>query len=343
MAEVLVTGGSGYIGSWCTLALLEAGHSVRATVRDPAREPQVRAMLRQGGAEPGDRLRLVRADLGRDEGWPEAVDGCDFVLHVASPTLTRMPRDADEMVRPAIDGTLRVLRASRAAGVRRVVMTSAIGAIAYGHEPRDTPFTEQDWTNVAAGVEPYQRSKTLAERAAWDFVAGAGRGLELATVNPTAVLGPVLGPDYSPSLNGIARMLDGSAPALLPFATGYVDVRDVAALHLLAMASPAAAGERFIATAGHSLWQREVAAVLRERLGVRADKVPTREMPLIVARGLTKVNPQMRALRLILGRNLDATSAKAERVLGWKARPIEDTIVETATSLLALGERIGEK
>lgn len=335
MAEVLVTGGSGYIGSWCALALLHAGHSVRTTVRDLAREPQVHAMLARGGAGSDAKVTVLRADLQRDEGWREAVAGCDAVLHVASPTLTRPPRNDDEMVRPAVDGTLRVLRAARAAGVRRVVMTSAIGAIAYGHPPRDTPFTERDWTNVDAGIGPYQRSKTLAERAAWDFVAAEGRGLELATVNPTAVLGPILGPDYSPSLNGIARMLDGSAPTLLKFATGYVDVRDVASLHLLAMTEPAAAGERFIATAGHSLWQRDVAAVLRERLGERAAKVPTREMPLWVARGLARVNPQMRALRMLLGRNLDATSAKAERLLGWKARPIEDTLAETAESLLS--------
>jgi dihydroflavonol-4-reductase len=337
MADVLVIGGSGYIGSWCTLALLEAGHSVRTTVRDLAREPQVRSQLRSGGVDAGDNLRVVRADLSSDEGWREAAAGCDAVLHVASPTLTQVPRNDDEMVRPAIDGTLRVLRAARDGGVRRVVMTSAIGAIAYGHAPRDTPFTEQDWTDVDADLQPYQKSKTLAERAAWDFVNGSG--LELATVNPTGVLGPVLGPDYSPSLGAIARMLDGSMPALLPFATGYVDVRDVASLHLLAMTAPTAAGERFIATAGHSLWMRDVAAILRDRLGERAAKVPTREMPLMVARGLARVNPQMRNLRAILGRNLDATSAKAERLLGWKARPIEDTVAETAESLLALPKK----
>jgi dihydroflavonol-4-reductase len=337
MTNVLVTGGSGYIGSWCMLALLNAGHSVRTTVRDLAREPQVRDMLRRGGADPGENLRLVRADLQSDDGWREATAGCDAVLHVASPTLTQMPKTDDEMVRPAVDGTLRVLRAARDAGVRRVVMTSAIGAVAYGHAPRDTPFTEQDWTDVDADIAPYQKSKTLAERAAWDFAAE--NGLELATVNPTAVLGPVLGPDYSPSLNGIARMLDGSMPALLPFATGYVDVRDVASLHLLAMTEPAAIGERFIATAGHSLWQRDLAAILRDRLGERAAKVPTREMPIWVARGLAKVNPEMRNLRAVLGRNLDATSAKAERMLGWKPRPIEDTIVETAESLLTLEKR----
>ncbi|GID27466.1 SDR family oxidoreductase [Paractinoplanes brasiliensis] len=335
MAEVLVTGGSGYIGGWCTLALLNAGYSVRTTVRDLSREHKVREMLRRGGADPGDALQVVRADLAGDDGWADAAAGCDGVLHVASPTLTKAPKNDDEMVRPAVDGTLRVLRAARDGGVRRVVLTSAIGAIAYGHEQRDTPFTEQDWTNVdAEGIQPYQKSKTLAERAAWEFVRDGA--LELATVNPTGVLGPVLGLEYSPSLTGIARMLDGSMPALLPFATGYVDVRDVAALHLLALVEPAAAGERFIATAGRSLWLRDVAAILRDRLGERAAKVPTREMPLWAARQLAKVNPQVRQLRAALGRDLAATSVKAERLLGWKPRPIEDTIVETAESLLAL-------
>ncbi|EGX59981.1 cinnamoyl-CoA reductase [Streptomyces zinciresistens K42] len=336
MADVLVTGGSGYIGSWCVLALLDAGHSVRTTVRDPSREPGLREMLRRGGAAPDAPLQVVAADLTRDEGWPEAVRGCDAVLHVASPTLTSAPRSDDEMVGPARDGVLRVLRAARDAGVRRVVLTSAIGAVAYGHPDRDTPFTEDDWTNVDAGVEPYQKSKTLAERAAWDFVRTEGGGPELATVNPTGVLGPVLGPDYSPSLGLIRRMVDGSMPVALPFASGYVDVRDVADLHLRAMTDPAAAGERFIATSGRSLWVREVAAVLRARLGDRAAAAPTREMPLWAARGLSLVNSDLRTLRRLLGKNLDATSEKAQRLLGWRPRPVEDTLAETAESLLAL-------
>jgi nucleoside-diphosphate-sugar epimerase len=336
MAEVLVTGGSGYIGSWCILALLEAGHSVRTTVRSLSREPELRAMLRHGGAAPDAPVRVQTADLTKDVGWPEAVKGCDAVLHVASPTLTSVPRSDDEMVGPARDGVLRVLRAARDAGVRRVVLTSAIGAVAYGHPERDTPFTEEDWTDVDAGIQPYQKSKTLAERAAWDFVRTQGDGLELATVNPTGVLGPVLGPDYSPSLGLVKRMLDGAMPATLKFATGYVDVRDVADLHLRAMTDPAAAGERFIATSGRSLWLREVAEILRERLGERAAGVPTRELPVWATRGLSLVNSELRPLRSILGKNLDATSAKAQRVLGWKPRPIADTITETAESLLAL-------
>ncbi|NEB81879.1 aldehyde reductase [Streptomyces sp. SID14478] len=336
MAEVLVTGGTGYIGSWCILALLNAGHSVRTTVRSLSREPELRAMLQHGGAAPDAPLRVVAADLTRDAGWAEAVQGCDAVLHVASPTLTSTPRSDDEMVTPARDGVLRVLRASQDAGVRRVVLTSAIGAVAYGHPDRDTPFTEDDWTDVEAGIEPYQKSKTLAERAAWDFISTQGNGLELATVNPTGVLGPVLGPDFSPSLGLIQHMLDGSMPVSLKFASGYVDVRDVADLHLRAMTEPAAAGQRFIATSGRSLWVREVARILHQRLGVRAQHVPTREMPVWAARGLSLIKPELRPLRALLGKNLDATSEKAQRLLDWHPRPIADTIAETADSLPAL-------
>ncbi|MCR6482924.1 aldehyde reductase [Amycolatopsis sp. OK19-0408] len=334
MAEVLVTGGSGYIGSFCVLALLAEGHSVRTTVRNLEKEPQLRAMLRAGGAPEDAKVTVLQADLQQDAGWAAAVEGCDYVLHVASPTLTSLPRTDDEMVVPAREGVLRVLRAARAAGVKRVVLTSAFGAVGYGHPEAHRVFTEADWTNVDGGIAPYQKSKTLAEKAAWEFVAESGP--ELAVVNPVGVLGPVLSGDYSPSLNLVQRMLDGEMPALPPFASGFVDVRDVADLHLRAMTDPAAAGERFLATAGHSLWIREVARILRARLGERASKVPTRELPVWAARLFGRLNPGMRAVLPQLGKNFDATSAKAERVLGWSPRPIEDTIAETAESLLAL-------
>lgn len=335
MAEVLVTGGSGYIGSWCVLALLADGHSVRTTVRDLKKEPAVREMLRVGGAPEDAKLTVLRADLQQDAGWREAVEGCDYVLHVASPTLTSVPENDDEMVVPARDGVLRVLRAAREAGVKRVVLTSAFGAVGMGHPEKSRVFTEADWSDVDAGIPPYQKSKTLAEKAAWQFVAEHG-GIELAVVNPVGVFGPVLGADYSPSLGLVQRMLEGELPALPKFAMGYVDVRDVADLHLRAMTDPAAAGERFLAISGHSLWVREIAAILRERLGDRASKVPTRELPVWTARALARVNPRMRILGPQLGRDYDATSAKAQRVLGWSPRPIEDTIAETAESLLAL-------
>ncbi|MEW1777868.1 aldehyde reductase [Streptomyces sp. NPDC086777] len=337
MAQVLVTGGTGFVGSWCVLNLLDAGHAVRTTVRDLRRESALRSWLHAAAPFDDDRLTFVGADLEHTEGWDEAVAGCDFVLHVASPTLRRTPATGDELVVPARQGVLRVLRAARDAGVRRVVLTSAFGAVGIGHPPRSTPFTESDWTDVESDIPPYQRSKTLAERAAWQFVADEGGGLELAAVHPVGVLGPLLGPDDPPSLRLVRRMIEGRVPACPPFGMGFVDVRDVADLHLRAMTDPAAAGERFLAIAGHSLRVVEIARILRDRLGERAAKAPTRELPVWLARALGTVNPELRLLRHQLGRDLDATSAKAERLLGWRPRPIEDTIADTAESLLAHG------
>ncbi|WP_369274995.1 NAD-dependent epimerase/dehydratase family protein [Streptomyces sp. R11] len=337
MTRVLVTGGTGFIGSWCIQALLDAGHTVRTTVRDLRREPALRSWLQAATPFDDNRLTVVRADLEHADGWEAAVADCEFVLHVASPTLRHTPTNDDGLVVPAREGVLRVLRAARAARVRRVVLTSAFGAIGIGHPPRSTPFTEEDWTNVDSDIPPYQRSKTLAERAAWQFVEEEGGGLELTAVHPVGVLGPLLGPDDPPSLRLVRRMLEGQVPACPPFGMGFVDVRDVADLHLRAMTDPAAAGERFLAIAGHSLRVIDIARILHDRLSERAAKAPTRELPLWLARALGLVNPELRLLRHQLGRNLDATSTKAEKLLGWRARPIEDTIAETAESLLAHG------
>lgn len=336
MANVLVTGGSGYIASYCILALLAAGHQVRTTVRNLTREPEVRAMLRRGGAEPGERLSFAAADLASDAGWADAVAGCDYVLHVASPTLVSQPRHEDEMIKPAVEGVLRVLRAARDAGVKRVVLTSAFGAVGYGHGPRTKPFDETDWTEINETVAPYQKSKTLAERAAWDFIAKEGRGLELAAVHPLAVLGPVLGPDYSPSLGLIKRMLDGAMPFCPKFSVGWVDVRDVADLHVRAMTDPAAKGQRYLAISGHALTVRELGLMLKRNLGPAASKVPTRELPNWLMRLAARNNPGIRAILPQLGKVMDATSAKAIDQLGWRPRPLETSVVETARSLMAL-------
>jgi nucleoside-diphosphate-sugar epimerase len=214
MARVLVTGGTGFVGARCLIQLLAAGHETRATVRNLARESDVRAMLCQAGAgEVGERLTLFRADLNADAGWAEAAAGCDYVLHVASPYPSIVPRDENELIMPARDGALRVLRAARDAGVKRVVLTSSFAAIGYGAKGRTNAFTEEDWTNLNdPSLQPYQKSKTIAERAAWDFIAREGGKLELAVVNPVGVFGPVLGPDYSTSIVLAKRLLDGAMP-----------------------------------------------------------------------------------------------------------------------------------
>lgn len=333
---VLVTGGTGFIAQHCILALLDRGYRVRTTVRSLAREAEVRAHLKVGGAEPGERLSFVVADLGEDRGWTEAAADCAYVLHGASPTPSGDQVTLDDWVRPAVDGNLRVLRAARDAGVRRVVLTSAFGAVGMGHRPRSRPFDETDWTDLAGKVAPYQRSKTLSERAAWNFIEVEGGGLELAAVNPTAVLGPVLGADYSHSIRLIKSLLDGM-PGCPKVNSGFVDARDVADLHLRAMTDPAAKGERFLAIAGESLWMRDVAKVLRRRLGAAAHKVPTREIPSTLVRLGAVSNPALQALVPFLGVNMNATSAKAIRLLGWAPRSAEESIVASAESLIALG------
>ncbi|MBO9544128.1 aldehyde reductase [Caulobacter sp.] len=334
---VLVTGGTGFIAQHCILALLAQGYRVRTTLRTPGREAEVRAYLKVGGAEPGDRLSFVTADLSDDAGWGEAAEGCAYVMHGASPTPSGDYASEEEWIIPAVEGNFRVLRAARDAGVKRVVLTSAFGAVGMGHKPMTRPFDETDWTELNDKVPPYQKSKTLSERAAWDFIATEGRGLELAAVNPTAVMGPALGADYSHSIRLIKQMLEG-IPGCPKVNSGFVDVRDVADLHLRAMTDPAAKGQRFLAIAGQSLWMREVAAILRARLGDAAAKVPTKEIPNTVVRlGAAAGNPALKALVPFLGVTMNATSEKAIRLLGWSPRSAEESIIAAAESLLRLG------
>jgi nucleoside-diphosphate-sugar epimerase len=338
MSVVLVTSGSGFIASFCILRLLADGHQVRTTVRDLRREADVRAMLRQGGAKPSDRLSFFAAELSRDAGWREAVAGCDYVLHVASPISQRIPEKEDDMIVPAREGTLRVLRAARDAGVRRVVQTSSFTAIGYGHPPQQAPFDENTWTDLRGGdVQPYGKSKTLAERAAWDFVTNEGAGLELSVICPVLVLGPLLTSDFSPSILLVQRMLQGAIPGCPRLNFGIVDVRDVADLHVRAMTDPAAKGERFLAVAGDFMSVREIAAVLKTRLGPAARLVPTRQLPDFLVRMVAVIVPQVRQILPELGKAKNATGEKARRLLGWSPRSREDAIAATGESLLRLG------
>ena len=335
---VLVTGGSGFLGAHCVLALLNAGYRVRTTVRSAKREADVLAMLKAGGVDPGDRLSFAMADLMSDAGWPQAVAGCDYVLHVASPFPPGVPKHEDDLIIPAREGALRVLRAARDAGVKRVVLTSSFAAIGYGKMPPDgRPFTEESWTDPTAKVSAYVKSKTLAERAAWDFVATEGGRLELAVVNPVGIFGPVLGSDHSTSTEFVQRMMNGAMPGLPRLSFGVVDARDVADLHVRAMTNPAAKGERFLAVSGDFMTVREIAQTLKTRLGDAAARVTTRELPDWLVRIVGLFNPEAAQLVTELGKVKNATNAKAVRVLGWAPRSREDALAATGESLVRLG------
>jgi dihydroflavonol-4-reductase len=329
---VLVTGGSGFLGGWCLVELLRRGHRVRTTVRNPSREPEVRSML-ASEVEVGDRLSVLQADLLSDEGWAQAVEGCDYVLHVASPFPPSQPKDPDELIVPAREGTLRVLRAALDAGVKRVVVTSSIAAVRNAGQPAHQPLTEEDWTDPEnPNLSPYAQSKTIAEQAAWALVRERDQADRLTAVNPGAIIGPVLSDDRSYSLQAIERMLDGM-PGLPHLGFNFVDVRDVAALQAIAMSSPEAAGERLIA-AGRWMWMADIAKILRERLGDRAAKVPTRTVPNVLVRAMSVFDTDLRSVTPDLGHELIASDEKARTRLGWTPRPSEETVVDCAESLL---------
>ncbi len=342
MSTVLVTGGSGFIGVHSILQLLAAGHQVRTTVRNLKREPDVRAMLKVGGVDAAslsnDRLTFFAADLEGDAGWKEAVAECDYVLHVASPIPPHAPKHEDELIIPAREGALRVLRASRDAGVKRVVMTSSFAAIGYGHDEQTAPFNETTWSDLSSReIAAYPKSKTLAERAAWDLIAKEGGSLELSVVNPVAVFGPVLGPDYSPSILIVQKLMDGALPGCPRVSFGIVDVRDVADLHLRAMTHPAAKGERFLAVAGDNMWMLDIAKLLKARMGDAAKRVPTRQLPDMLLRLAALRDPAVKLILPELGVAKSATNEKAKRILGWAPRSNEEAVIASAESLVQLG------
>ncbi len=317
MSRVLVTGGSGYVGTQLIAALLRDGRRVRATVHSPGSEGEVRAAARRGHENHGD-LEIVAADLTADDGWTAAAAGCEEVHHTASPMI--QPQHPDELIVPARDGTLRLLRAARDAGARRVVLTSSFAAVGYSPKP-DADYTEADWTDPdSPGLHPYPRAKAIAERAAWDFIELEGGGTELAVVNPTFILGPTLTTDARSSLQMIKAMLDGTITVLPRQRFGVADVRDVADLHIKAMGTHDAAGKRFLALAdGPTISYLQLAEILRDRLGPLAERVPTKEAPGDALPELVIHND------------------RARNELGWRPRPAETTIVETAESLRDLG------
>jgi dihydroflavonol-4-reductase len=331
--HVFVSGGSGYIAGFLIRQLIAEGWQVNTTIRNLAREADVRAWLNVDNSK----LTFFAADLMSDEGWAEAMAGCTHVAHVASPIPANAPKHEDELIVPAREGALRALRFAKAAGIKRFVMTSSVAAVAYGHGGTKHHFTEADWTNVESpDAYPYVKSKTIAERAARDWVAANGGDMEFVTVNPSLVLGPLMAPDFSTSLEAIKKLLEGSLPGIPSFGFSIVDVRDVADLHVRCLTAPNMAGERFI-SAGPFMWMGDVAAVLKEGLGTQARKVPTRRLPNFVLKLLSYFDPIVKQVVGELDNVRDASSQHAKDVLGWQTRDPKESILDTARDMIRLG------
>ena len=336
MAHVLVTGASGFLAQHLILQLLASGHSVRGTLRSMKRADEVRSVLAKFDPRAKD-IAFVEADLSSDAGWDDAVLNCDYVQHVASPFPAVHPKDDMELIRPARDGALRVLKAAKAAGIKRVVMTSSMAAIAYGHgDDRAEASDETMWSNPdGPDNTPYTKSKTIAERAAWDYVNGEGKGLELVTINPTGIMGPALSADVSTSLEIPIRLLNGKTPGLPRLGFSFVDVRDVAECHVKAMEIPEAAGQRFLATEGF-MWFTEAAEVLRKAFPAYDKKIPKRKLPDWLLKTMAKFQPVFKQTVTELGRTRKASNAKATRVLGVKFRTAREALIASAKSLIDL-------
>ncbi len=331
--KVFVSGGSGYIAGFLIRQLIGEGWTVHTSIRDLARENAVRASL----AVDDSKLKFFAADLTSDAGWAEAMAGCSHVAHVASPLPSNAPTSDDELIIPARDGALRALKAAKAAGVKRFVQTSSMAAIAYGHGGTKSLFTEADWTNPnSPDAYAYVKSKTIAERAARDWVAAEGGDMEFVSVNPALVLGPLQSGDFSTSLEAIRKLLDGSMPGIPNLGFGVVDVRDVADMHVRCLTMPDMAGERFICS-GPFLMMTEVAAILRNGLGAQGRKVPKRKLPDWLMRIVGRFDPVIRQVLGELGKVRDTDISHARQKLGWNPRPAEESILATALDMIRLG------
>jgi nucleoside-diphosphate-sugar epimerase len=335
--KTLVTGGSGFVASHLILQLLRTGNTVRATIRSSTRERKLRQIIQDSGIDAAN-LSFYVTDLTKDEGWADAMDGCTFVQHVASPFLSTIPKDENEIVNSAREGTIRVLRFARNAGVKRVVLTSSFAAIGYGHELMPL-FTENHWSIVEGNipVPAYHKSKTLAEKSAWDFVRQEGEKLEISVINPTGVFGPVLSSDISSSIQIIKNMINGNMPGCPKISFGVVDERDLADLHIRAMTHPAAAGQRFIATSDNGpIAMIDIVKILRNRPN-HTDRLPTKELPNLLVRIAAIFRPSLRGILPELGIVKKIDNKKAKKVLGWESRSIEQCILDTADSLVEHG------
>jgi dihydroflavonol-4-reductase len=335
---VLVTGGTGFVGVHCILQLLSQGYKVKTTLRSPGRKNEVIEMLKYGGATSVENVSFVEADLAKDANWDAAVSGCEFVLHVASPIGLNVPKDENEMIVPAVEGTLRILRAAKQAGVKRVVLTSSFAAVGYSHKDPKAEITEESWTNPKdRGLSAYLKSKTLAEMAAWEYIKKEGGALELAVVNPVAIFGPTLGPDMSSAFEMLKQVFDGKLKALPQISFGIVDVRDVADLHLRAMTNPAANGQRFLAIAGVPMSFYDIATLLKNKMGDTAKNVTTKLLPNWQVRVAALFSPAAKNIAPQIGKIKAASNAKAKKLLGWMPRSNEEAILASAQSMVKFG------
>ncbi|RYE25337.1 MAG: aldehyde reductase [Sphingobacteriaceae bacterium] len=336
---VLVTGGTGAVGGYCILQLLQNGYPVRTTLRSLNKKNDVTSMLKTSGITAFDKLSFIEADLTKEDNWDEAMKGCNYVLHVASPTHSESPKDENQMIRPAVDGVLRVLKAARNAGVKRVVMTSSFGAVGFSNKDSNTETTEADWTDPnEKGLSAYEKSKVLAERAAWDFIEKEGGSLELVTINPVAIFGPSLGLNKSPSLGILKFLLDGSMKAVPNIPLNAIDIRDVADLHIRAITTPNAKGQRFIASADGKISMPEIARLLKNKVPGVSAKVPVKTLPDWVLSIAALFNPQAKQAAFLLKINRRVSNAKAKKILGWT--PIannEQGILASVQSMIQLG------
>ncbi len=334
---VLVTGAGSYIGLHCVLQLLESGYSVRGTLRNLDRQTHIREVLRRH-VDADDRLEFCEADLLVEDGWAQATQDCVYVLHLASPFPVVMPKDESDLIQPAREGTLRVLRAAANAGVRRVVLTSSMAAINAGHAANRRTFDENDWSNLEGDIDAYSKSKTLAEKAAWEFMEGISPavGMELVVINPSLVIGPVLDEEYRGTSGILTReLLRRKYPGCVDISFSLVDVRDVAWAHLRAMQTPEAAGQRFCCVAGE-LWMKEVAEILNQNYAKRGYPVRTNKLPNAALHLLALFDPAARATKRDLGRINHANTGKIREVLGWQSRPLEESLVDMAESMITL-------
>lgn len=336
---VLVTGGTGFVGIHAILQLLQKGYKVKTTLRSLKRKDDIIAMLKTGGIQSFEHLIFVEADLTKDDNWHEAVKDCTYVLHIASPILLALPKDENEMIRPAVDGTLRVLKAARDAGVKRVVMTSNFGAVGYSHKHPQIPIAEAEWTDPnEKGLSSYNKSKVLAERAAWDFIQREGGNMELSVINPVGIFGPSLGPDLSSGFELVKNILDGTMKAIPKLTLNIIDVRDVADLHIRAMTSPDAKGQRFLALAGGKISLPEIAGLLKEKMPAISGKISKKTLPNWLLRFVALFNPKARALASMLKASRNVSNEKARNVLNWE--PIatnEQAILLSVESMLKFG------